>query len=275
MLIKNITVTSCISCVVGTLTMASCCLLHGNDAQSTRVVHSLHWNQVFAAETDAKQETREWHFPYQVIEWTWCLHDRGVNPMKVPLQEHGPTGLHRVGSYALVRRSDHNRHTFQLLISSFVVTFLICLSAPHFHCIPVWNVFFLFSFREKSKKFAEQAAAIVCMRVLGVPEGRVGDKDSDLVCKRKRESRTNGRAEEERRKKLHVADDVLQELETSEQRVVMKTGSETSERSADWNLCMIQTLSVPSRHADTGLSEWEARSFMEELELVDEDFMLI
>uniref|UniRef100_H2L5F3 Dihydrouridine synthase 2 n=1 Tax=Oryzias latipes TaxID=8090 RepID=H2L5F3_ORYLA len=86
---------------------------------------------------------------------------------------------------------------------------------------------------EKSKKFAEQAAAIVCMRVLGVPEGRVGDKDSDLVCKRKRESRKNGRAEEERRKKLHVADDVLQELETSEQRVVMKTGSETSERSAD------------------------------------------
>uniref|UniRef100_A0A3P9K3U4 Dihydrouridine synthase 2 n=1 Tax=Oryzias latipes TaxID=8090 RepID=A0A3P9K3U4_ORYLA len=86
---------------------------------------------------------------------------------------------------------------------------------------------------EKSKKFAEQAAAIVCLRFLGVPECRVGDKDSDLVCKRKRESRTNGRAEEERRKKLHVADDVLQELETSEQRVVMKTGSETSERSAD------------------------------------------
>uniref|UniRef100_A0A3P9ID60 Dihydrouridine synthase 2 n=1 Tax=Oryzias latipes TaxID=8090 RepID=A0A3P9ID60_ORYLA len=86
---------------------------------------------------------------------------------------------------------------------------------------------------EKSKKFAEQAAAIVCLRFLGVPEGRVGDKDSDLVCKRKRESKTNGRAEEERRKKLHVADDVLQELETSEQRVVMKTGSETSERSAD------------------------------------------
>uniref|UniRef100_A0A8C7XR07 Dihydrouridine synthase 2 n=1 Tax=Oryzias sinensis TaxID=183150 RepID=A0A8C7XR07_9TELE len=86
---------------------------------------------------------------------------------------------------------------------------------------------------EKSKKFAEQAAAIVCLRFLGVPEGRVGDKDSDLVCKRKREGKANGRAEEERRKKLHAADDVLQELETSEQRVVMKTGSETSERSAD------------------------------------------
>uniref|UniRef100_A0A8C8DMW5 Dihydrouridine synthase 2 n=1 Tax=Oryzias sinensis TaxID=183150 RepID=A0A8C8DMW5_9TELE len=46
---------------------------------------------------------------------------------------------------------------------------------------------------EKSKKFAEQAAAIVCLRFLGVPEGRVGDKDSDLVCKRKREGKANGR----------------------------------------------------------------------------------
>uniref|UniRef100_A0A3P9JMH6 Dihydrouridine synthase 2 n=1 Tax=Oryzias latipes TaxID=8090 RepID=A0A3P9JMH6_ORYLA len=48
---------------------------------------------------------------------------------------------------------------------------------------------------EKSKKFAEQAAAIVCLRFLGVPEGRVGDKDSDLVCKRKRESNQGMRAE--------------------------------------------------------------------------------
>uniref|UniRef100_A0A669CRB2 Dihydrouridine synthase 2 n=1 Tax=Oreochromis niloticus TaxID=8128 RepID=A0A669CRB2_ORENI len=42
---------------------------------------------------------------------------------------------------------------------------------------------------EKSKKFAEQAAAIVCLRVLGVPEGRIGEEDSGLVCKRKREGK--------------------------------------------------------------------------------------
>ncbi|RVE71484.1 hypothetical protein OJAV_G00052190 [Oryzias javanicus] len=84
---------------------------------------------------------------------------------------------------------------------------------------------------EKSKKFAEQAAAIVCLRFLGVPEGRVGEKDSDLVCKRKRESKTNGRTEEDRRKKLHVGD-VLQELETSEQRG-MKAGSEKISRSSE------------------------------------------
>uniref|UniRef100_A0A3B3DXG4 Dihydrouridine synthase 2 n=1 Tax=Oryzias melastigma TaxID=30732 RepID=A0A3B3DXG4_ORYME len=84
---------------------------------------------------------------------------------------------------------------------------------------------------EKSKKFAEQAAAIVCLRFLGVPEGRIGEKDSDLVCKRKRESKTNGRTEEDRRKKLHVAD-VLQELETSEQRG-MKAGSEKISRSSE------------------------------------------
>ncbi|CAF92245.1 unnamed protein product, partial [Tetraodon nigroviridis] len=41
---------------------------------------------------------------------------------------------------------------------------------------------------EKSKKLAEQAAAIVCLRVLGLPEGRVGEEDSGLVCKRKREA---------------------------------------------------------------------------------------
>ncbi|XP_068459954.1 tRNA-dihydrouridine(20) synthase [NAD(P)+]-like [Clinocottus analis] len=53
---------------------------------------------------------------------------------------------------------------------------------------------------EKSKKFAEQAAAIVCLRVLGVPEGLIGEEDSGLVCKRK----MNGGAEEERSKKRHV-----------------------------------------------------------------------
>ncbi|XP_034391736.1 tRNA-dihydrouridine(20) synthase [NAD(P)+]-like isoform X1 [Cyclopterus lumpus] len=53
---------------------------------------------------------------------------------------------------------------------------------------------------EKSKKFAEQAAAVVCLRVLGVPEGRIGEEDSGLVCKRK----LNGTAEEEGSKKRHV-----------------------------------------------------------------------
>uniref|UniRef100_A0A1A8NIZ4 Dihydrouridine synthase 2-like, SMM1 homolog n=2 Tax=Nothobranchius TaxID=28779 RepID=A0A1A8NIZ4_9TELE len=57
---------------------------------------------------------------------------------------------------------------------------------------------------EKSKKFAEQASAIVCLRVLGIPEGRLGEDDSGLVCKRKREGRSNGNSEEERGKKLHV-----------------------------------------------------------------------
>ncbi|KAJ8002839.1 hypothetical protein DPEC_G00163140 [Dallia pectoralis] len=42
---------------------------------------------------------------------------------------------------------------------------------------------------EKSKKFAEQAAAIVCLRVLGLPEGRVGEEYSGLVGKRKREEK--------------------------------------------------------------------------------------
>lgn len=43
--------------------------------------------------------------------------------------------------------------------------------------------------REKSKKFAEQAAAIVCLRTLGVPEGRIGEGYSGLVNKRKREEK--------------------------------------------------------------------------------------
>ena len=44
-----------------------------------------------------------------------------------------------------------------------------------------------FPYREKSKKFAEQAASVVCLRVLGVPEGRVGEDSCGLVNKRKRE----------------------------------------------------------------------------------------
>ncbi|XP_053741600.1 tRNA-dihydrouridine(20) synthase [NAD(P)+]-like isoform X2 [Synchiropus splendidus] len=57
---------------------------------------------------------------------------------------------------------------------------------------------------EKSKKFAEQAAAIVYLRVHGIPEGKIGEEESDLVCKRKRENKTNGSAGEDARKKLHL-----------------------------------------------------------------------
>lgn len=67
---------------------------------------------------------------------------------------------------------------------------------------------------EKSKKFAEQAAAIVGLRVLGIPEGRIGEEDSGLVCKRKRERKVNGSSDEESIKKRHVAD-TQQETETS------------------------------------------------------------
>ncbi|XP_039618877.1 tRNA-dihydrouridine(20) synthase [NAD(P)+]-like [Polypterus senegalus] len=40
---------------------------------------------------------------------------------------------------------------------------------------------------DKSKKLAEQSAAIVCLRTLGLPEGKIGEKESNLVNKRKRE----------------------------------------------------------------------------------------
>ncbi|XP_072242606.1 tRNA-dihydrouridine(20) synthase [NAD(P)+]-like [Leuresthes tenuis] len=80
---------------------------------------------------------------------------------------------------------------------------------------------------EKSKKFAEQAAAIVCLRVLGIPEGRIGEEDSGLVCKRKRERKMNGSTEEESRKKLHVAN-TRQETETSEPTVVTNNEIENS-----------------------------------------------
>ncbi|XP_062276449.1 tRNA-dihydrouridine(20) synthase [NAD(P)+]-like [Scomber scombrus] len=52
---------------------------------------------------------------------------------------------------------------------------------------------------EKSKKFAEQAAAVVCLRILGIPEGRIGEEDSGLICKRKRDGKTmtNGTTEGE------------------------------------------------------------------------------
>uniref|UniRef100_A0A8C5EHA2 DRBM domain-containing protein n=1 Tax=Gouania willdenowi TaxID=441366 RepID=A0A8C5EHA2_GOUWI len=56
----------------------------------------------------------------------------------------------------------------------------------------------------KSKKFAEQAAAIVCLRVLGIPEGRIGEELSDLICKRKREEKINSSSDDEQRKKRLV-----------------------------------------------------------------------
>ncbi|XP_063309636.1 tRNA-dihydrouridine(20) synthase [NAD(P)+]-like [Pelobates fuscus] len=40
---------------------------------------------------------------------------------------------------------------------------------------------------DKSKKLAEQAAAIVCLRVLGLKEGKLSEPESDLVRKRKRD----------------------------------------------------------------------------------------
>ncbi|KAJ8398361.1 hypothetical protein AAFF_G00429310 [Aldrovandia affinis] len=51
---------------------------------------------------------------------------------------------------------------------------------------------------EKSKKFAEQAAAVVCLRSLGVSEGRVADPEAELVSKRKREERRADQSEEEK-----------------------------------------------------------------------------
>ena len=75
-------------------------------------------------------------------------------------------------------------------------------------------------FRERSKKFAEQAAAIVCLRVLGVPEGRIGEEDSGLVCKRKREGKMNGTTEEEGNIKRHITA-IQQETDNSEAAAVV------------------------------------------------------
>ncbi|XP_029289511.1 tRNA-dihydrouridine(20) synthase [NAD(P)+]-like isoform X2 [Cottoperca gobio] len=80
---------------------------------------------------------------------------------------------------------------------------------------------------EKSKKFAEQAAAVVCLRVLGVPEGRIGEEDSGLVCKRKREVKINGTTEEEGCHKRHVADG-QQETDDSEDHHKPETPARTT-----------------------------------------------
>ncbi|XP_027891097.1 tRNA-dihydrouridine(20) synthase [NAD(P)+]-like isoform X1 [Xiphophorus couchianus] len=87
--------------------------------------------------------------------------------------------------------------------------------------VTVANKKYRSSLWEKSKKFAEQASAIVCLRVLGVPEGRIGEEDSGLVCKRKREGKPNCSGEEGRSKKLHV--DILQEAEAPSPTVEMNS----------------------------------------------------
>lgn len=46
------------------------------------------------------------------------------------------------------------------------------------YCSTLWD---------KSKKLAEQATAIVCLRTLGLPEGKLGEEESNLFRKRKRE----------------------------------------------------------------------------------------
>ncbi|XP_051917265.1 tRNA-dihydrouridine(20) synthase [NAD(P)+]-like [Hippocampus zosterae] len=57
---------------------------------------------------------------------------------------------------------------------------------------------------EKSKKFAEQASAVVCLRSLGIPEGRVGAETDAWPQKRKMED--NRDAEEKRKKQTVDAD---------------------------------------------------------------------
>ncbi|KAK1888365.1 tRNA-dihydrouridine(20) synthase [NAD(P)+]-like [Dissostichus eleginoides] len=91
-------------------------------------------------------------------------------------------------------------------VSTMAVKFIRREYLPHFS--PK-----MFLLEEKSKKFAEQAASVVCLRVLGIPEGRIGDEESDLVCKRKRDGRTNGTTEEEQSSKRHSGD-MRQEEET-------------------------------------------------------------
>ncbi|XP_057692253.1 tRNA-dihydrouridine(20) synthase [NAD(P)+]-like isoform X3 [Corythoichthys intestinalis] len=57
---------------------------------------------------------------------------------------------------------------------------------------------------EKSKKFAEQASAVVCLRALGIPDGRVGEENGRQLHKRKFED--EHKVDEEKRKKLTVND---------------------------------------------------------------------
>ncbi|XP_077424100.1 tRNA-dihydrouridine(20) synthase [NAD(P)+]-like isoform X2 [Vanacampus margaritifer] len=58
---------------------------------------------------------------------------------------------------------------------------------------------------EKSKKFAEQASAVVCLRALGIPEGRVGEENGGR--REKRKMADNRDSDEEKRKKQTVDGD--------------------------------------------------------------------
>ncbi|KAM9815483.1 tRNA-dihydrouridine(20) synthase [NAD(P)+]-like [Syngnathus typhle] len=55
---------------------------------------------------------------------------------------------------------------------------------------------------EKSKKFAEQASAVVCLRALGIPEGRAGEENGEGLHKRKMEDTRN--EDEDKRKKKQL-----------------------------------------------------------------------
>lgn len=82
-------------------------------------------------------------------------------------------------------------------------------------------------FREKSKKFAEQAAAVVCLRTLGVPEGRIGEGYSGLVNKRKREEKKSATSVDEsitdlaRRKRRLTEPSQKEERESNDSLVVV------------------------------------------------------
>lgn len=73
---------------------------------------------------------------------------------------------------------------------------------------------------EKSKKFAEQAAAVVCLRTLGLPEGRIGEEHSGLVNKRKRDGKKYTALEdsESAARKRHMSE-VPQEEEEEEEMI--------------------------------------------------------
>ncbi|KAM5138170.1 tRNA-dihydrouridine(20) synthase [NAD(P)+]-like [Mantella aurantiaca] len=64
---------------------------------------------------------------------------------------------------------------------------------------------------DKSKKLAEQAAAIVCLRTLGLPEGKIAEGESEFVHKRKREIQYQNADSGNLSKKLHEDDDKVEE----------------------------------------------------------------
>lgn len=77
----------------------------------------------------------------------------------------------------------------------------------------------MFPLRDKSKKLAEQASAIVCLRVLGLPEGRIGEDESGLVCKRKREASVFGDGgKEDGSKKRHATEIQMETTEAATDR---------------------------------------------------------